>query len=255
MTPSIPVCRRHPLQIGLLAVFFAAFGAVLCTAPATAEKMRYQVSDEFTWYHGTPEATMGPADHRVCFLTRIQGHFHGETEAVHARVVDGQWVLSGRSGHGGVGAHARCLTVANAEMYTDAHHWHQGEEPVDLGSAADRACFLTHVQGRFEGGGEQVHVTIQDGRWVLEGASQQSGVGAGARCVLTDRYGDEMELRAGPGMQKMRRKTEGACFLTGIQGRLDGPEDAAGVKDTQGMWHLQSQDPDGLVIARARCID
>ncbi len=255
MTPSHPVFLPLPRRTGLLAALVAVFVAALFSAPVAAEKMSYHVSDEFTWYHGTPEATLGPADQRVCFLTRIQGHFNGETEAVHARVVDGQWILSGRSSHGGVGAHARCLTVANTEMYTEACHWQQGEEPVDLGSAADRACFLTHVQGRFEGGGENVHVTIRDGHWVLEGASQQSGVGASARCVMTDRYGDEMELRAGPGMQKMRRKNEGACFLTGIQGRLDGPEDAAGVKDTQGMWHLQSQDPDGLVIARARCID
>ena len=224
--------------------------------PAHAgDPMTYLISDDFTWQQGQTPMNMGSAAARVCFLTRVQGHLDGAEEAVHARIIDGDWVLDGRSRHGGVGANARCLNLGAANLYSEAHHWQQGEAAVDLGSAEDRACFLTHVQGRFEGSGEWVHVFIQEGRWKLDGGSQQTGVAAGARCLMTGRYGDEMASRAGTPMDTMRRKTQGVCFLTGIQGRFDGPEDAAMVMEDRGKWKLASHDPDHLVVTRARCID
>lgn len=30
--------------------------------------------------------------------------------------------------------------------------WNQGSDPIDLGPATDRVCFLTGMQGAFEGG-------------------------------------------------------------------------------------------------------
>jgi hypothetical protein len=247
--------HRSNLAHASLLVGVALLLAVASGSPVHGGDFSVQLTDEFSWYQGTEAATMGPARDRVCFLTRIQGHFDGAEEAVHARVIDGTWVLDGRARHGGVGVHARCLRLASDDLYSEAHRWEQGKEATDLGSAEDRACFLTGMQGRFEGGGEWVLVTVRDGRWILDGASQQAGVGATARCVLTDSYSEEKELKAGPGMMDMMRRVHGACFLTGLQGRMAGPEDSAAILDKQGKWQLHTQDEDRLITARARCLD
>ena len=62
--------------------------------------------------------------------------------------------------------------------------WDQGQRDTVLLNAREGFCFLTAVHGSFQGAGEGVSVWFSagDNTWRLNGASQQSGVGAAARC-------------------------------------------------------------------------
>tara|TARA_Y100001949_G_C15963840_1_gene320567 strand:+ start:513 stop:1007 length:495 start_codon:yes stop_codon:yes gene_type:complete len=53
-----------------------------------------------------------------------------------------------------------------------------------LGSEKDRFCFLTNVQGAFNGNPEFVSVRIEGGSWVLSTRSGGSPVWAKARCLI-----------------------------------------------------------------------
>ncbi|AIY66703.1 hypothetical protein [Pseudoalteromonas piratica] len=76
--------------------------------------------------------------------------------------------------------HFQHLPVPQYQTYT----WHQGQAPVLMGHVNMWYCSLSSVSGKFEGGGEQVSVTInQNGFWQLSGRSQQVSVEAQAICI------------------------------------------------------------------------
>ncbi|QLE58030.1 hypothetical protein [Nostoc sp. TCL26-01] len=70
--------------------------------------------------------------------------------------------------------------------YSDEYTWTNGKADVKMGHSNKCVAFITHVQGKFAGGGEQVFTYIgSDGFWYLGG--KQGGGGADvavkARCI------------------------------------------------------------------------
>ena len=138
-------------------------------------------SEEFTWTQGAPAVPLGSSTGQACFLTRVTGKFEGGGEQVRTFVQNGQWFLSGQSAQEGVAASARCIPVAS---FTPEVNWAQGQQPIILTADPPNPrdfCFLTRVQGKFEGGGESVAVSVvfsPSGSLVqaLGGSSRQSGV-------------------------------------------------------------------------------
>ena len=146
------------------------------------------VTGEFSWSQGQPPVDMGSSTETFCYLTRIQGDFEGGGESVRIAGRNGRWFLEGSSQQSGIGAGARCTPTrfgSRVLLFTPESSWRQGQPPTPM--VADNgftACMLTRVQGKFEGGGERVEITRSNGTWFLGGASRQSGVAAGARCLL-----------------------------------------------------------------------
>ena len=132
-----------------------------------------------------------------CYLTGLDGKMNGQGESAAVVPGYGAWDLYAQNGTGGLlnystEGRARCVWLGQqAEVaYVGGNPqslgefaWSQGQQPVTMATTATADCFLTGVQGKFAGSGESVTITIQNGAWVLGGTSQQSGVGARARCV------------------------------------------------------------------------
>ena len=70
--------------------------------------------------------------------------------------------------------------------FSNEYTWTAGQSQVKMGDSKKCVAFLTYVQGKFSGGGEQVYVYIgSDGYWYLTGAQGSGGAGiiAKARCI------------------------------------------------------------------------
>ena len=140
-------------------------------------------------------------------------------------------------------------------------HWVQGEPWVDLGPATEKFCFLTRVQGHFEGAGEQVQIQVINGRWSLGGFSSQQGVGAGARCVPL-RFGNrslgfsvEFPWNQGdPAKQMLADNGFNACLLTMVRGHFEGNGEHVEITRSNGSWFLGGGSSQQGVSARARCV-
>ena len=78
---------------------------------------------------------------------------------------------------------ARVAFPDMASLHEGPFSWRQGGPARQLLHSSEGICFLTRVTGKFEGGGEVVHVSISsEGYWTLGGRSAQSGVRGEARC-------------------------------------------------------------------------
>ncbi|NNB84031.1 hypothetical protein HI113_00440 [Corallococcus exiguus] len=137
-------------------------------------------SQQYEWTQSMAyPVSMGTAAGRVCFLTGVAGKFHGSGEWVRAYVENGYWYLNGNSSQSGVRARARCVATTS---YTDEFGWGQGGAAKLMDPVAGRACALTYMRGKFEGGGEYVRTFQSNGYWYLGGASGQVEVSGRARC-------------------------------------------------------------------------
>ncbi|WP_437723134.1 hypothetical protein [Sorangium sp. So ce861] len=205
--------------------------------------------EEFHWEQGNVSTAMGAAPNRACFLTRVTGKFQGGGEAVYSYVSGGSWYLGGRSLAQGISARARCVSMPASAEYS----WGQRQQPVYMGTAAGRTCFLTRVTGHFEGGGEWVHVYVSGGSWYLGGGSEQDGVGASARCVDLPSY-QEYSWSQGRFQENMGNASNRACFLTRMTGKFKGGGEFIQVFNNQGIWFLGGDSKQEGVGASARCI-
>lgn len=172
-----------------------ASGVISCTIEngavdeAVERQQQGYTIGEFTWSQGQNGVGMGEATSRYfCALTGMGGRFLGDGEEVRVTRVPMKnnpnrytWFLNGSSQQIQVRARAACVTTRDG--YTGETLWSQGEAAKDLGPTNDRVCFLTRVRGHFAGDGEQVRIRNSNGRWLLDGTSQQGGVLGGARCV------------------------------------------------------------------------
>ena len=74
--------------------------------------------------------------------------------------------------------------VFHAKVWNSGEYiWGQGQRPVRMAPTSHAVCFLTGVQGQFEGGGEWVRVYASGGYWYLGGGSAQRDVQARAICI------------------------------------------------------------------------
>lgn len=186
-----------------------------------------------------------------------------------------RWQLYGTSGQAGVQGSANCVGIGN-RTYTDEKTWAQGQLlPTELGPAngADgRVCFLTRVAGKLEGGGEVVRTRIAGNRWVLDGASQQAGVNAGARCLLITSYSSEVSWTQAVLNSKLTEVSVQpndvsgpACFLTRVHGAFEGGGEQIfvyrrdfGINEVPRVrkiqWFLSGNSRQSGVGGAARCI-
>jgi hypothetical protein len=143
------------------------------------------------------------------------------------------------------------------------YSWEQGQPAVNMGSGADRVCFLTGVHGSFRGGGEAVRVLNANGTWLLTGSSQQSGVGGTAACVsqapLTQpvfpgRYSLEYVWRQGNAPVNMGSTNGRVCFLTGMSGKFEGGGEMIRTRVSNGSWFLDGTSSQAGVAAWAYCL-
>lgn len=210
------------------------------------------------WSQGQAPVNLGPSSDRFCFLTYVTGKFEGGGESVRLQIVNGQWQLTGSSSQTGVAAGARCqLNVAATDQTAEAY-WVQGQRAINLGSANNRACFLTGVQGKFAGAGEAVQVQKAGEYYFLGGQSQQAGVGARARCVLnrttfTNDWNWSQGQAATVMVQAFTENNGWACGLTRMTGRFQGAGEVIRIDwDTveRRLWGASNQSG---VAASANC--
>lgn len=140
--------------------------------------------------------------------------------------------------------------------------WSQGQPHVPMGPTSDRVCFLTRVTGRFHGAGEVVNAYISNGSWYLGGSSQQSGIGATARCIYVPNatyYTAEYTWTQGtayPVSIMPATDTNGAwtCFLTRMTGKFQGSGEEVRVYQSGGYWYIFGKSAQSSVSASARCV-
>jgi hypothetical protein len=131
--------------------------------------------------------------------------------------------------------------------------WSQGQLGVNMGSATNKVCFLTRVQGKFRDVTESVGVGIVFGNWYLGGSSQQTGVSARARCIAASSYSGEV---TGTTTSAITLPLTGTvCGLTGVGGKFTFSNDQVRIISSGGGWSLYVQNhSDRSTFGRARCI-
>lgn len=139
--------------------------------------------------------------------------------------------------------------------------WVQGQPWVKIGSLSNDFCYLTEIQGRFEGSGEVVGIFETTDGWSLGGFSGQHGVGGRARCTPRNFAGRTLsvtpEFTWSQGQAKTRMATDDgftACVLTRVTGRFHGDGEAVEITRSNGAWFLGGKSQQSGVAARARCI-
>jgi hypothetical protein len=149
---------------------------------------------------------------------------------------------------------APIATGMPAIAYSSEFAWSQGQPYTFMGSTDGRICFLTRVQGDFEGSSESVAV-IEDsaGVWWLGGKSGQAGVGARARCITVNSYSGEYAWAHGQPAVSMGTNKQRACFLTRVSGDFEGAGESAVISSSNGGWWLDGNSAHGGVWAGARC--
>lgn len=68
------------------------------------------------------------------------------------------------------------------ELIDRIYSWKQGEDEKPMIRTDEGFCYLTRIQGKFEGYGEVVSVHVKGDYWYLGGKSKQLHVAAEARC-------------------------------------------------------------------------
>ena len=192
----------------------------------------------------------------ACFLQSMSGKFKGMGEAVRVSRVEFAdsshpkpgWYVEGNSQQSGVHARARCISVPWVNWSWE-FAWGPGlgsgpNGDVDLG--IQKACFLTRIEGDFEGEGEQLRLVQACDlgnacRWTFTGKFASPGkIRGGAICINppdmadVDHITEDVPVFQGTGNSSNttladRVPPDGsfvigppACFLTFVQGKFMG---------------------------------
>lgn len=242
------------------AACYSKYGSVWCWCNPmyegdgyTCNRKPVNVEGPYSWRQGSGPVNLGSGLGRMCWLSKMTGKFMGDGEHIEV-TQDGNnaITLSGGSAQVDVAGDAMCAATDAPYLFTRT--WSQGNPFVYLGPANDRVCFLTAVSGRFEGGGEAVFTTIDNGAWYLGGRSQKSGVSAQAACFGGLNYSDEtvwtqsskynFPYLAGPGT---------GCALTFISGKFKGGGESVYIDNYMGYLYLVGASQQIGVEAHARC--
>lgn len=68
------------------------------------------------------------------------------------------------------------------ELINKDFSWNQGVGERKMIRTDEGFCYLTHIQGKFEGHEEAVWINVRGDYWYLSGKSRQRDVAAKARC-------------------------------------------------------------------------
>ncbi|HEX3344462.1 MAG TPA: hypothetical protein VHS09_07800 [Polyangiaceae bacterium] len=75
------------------------------------------------------------------------------------------------------------IATESAALTTGSFEWDQNLGHVTvMWPVSEGMCFLTGMSGHYQGTGENIHIEIDNGYWVLTGASQQQSVAGWATC-------------------------------------------------------------------------
>jgi hypothetical protein len=221
--------------------------------------------------HMSAPRAMTPVANSVCFITHIEGQYHGVGEGVYIENIGGVWHINGRSDQQGVLAVARCVTGINLDTDTTREFkWvqndHANGERIELKDRSGNAistsswsCFLTRMEGSFLGYGEEIRVYVPSGddRWVIEGKSQQADVVGGARCIRKPRHpGDSWYNGDAHVTLPFNPSNNDVCFLTRVSGNFFSKA-VVGLYTNNDLWHIfgVAPYPETELMASARCLE
>ena len=152
-----------------------------------------------------------------------------------------------------------------AQVFT----WNQGNNPTSMIRERSGACFLTSIQGKFEGDKEKVEISRQNGQWFLGGSSDQFGVSAEATCVQWNElvgitpavYGPYILNQDPQNNQAFRyldsfNESDSICFLGSVSGKFRGGGENVEVTTNPSTreWKLNVDSQQFGVAASAYCI-
>jgi hypothetical protein len=106
------------------------------------------------------------ASDQSCFLTYLAGKWSSSQGAFITSTAQG-WTLSASAIPGAVRAGARCAHLSPA----GGNSWNATAGVTNLGTANNRACFLTGVRGPFASTFHIVEITKPNTDWLLNGIS------------------------------------------------------------------------------------
>jgi hypothetical protein len=215
----------------------------------TADVPPYSVN-RYSWNLGQPNKRLIPKNRGFCFLAAVSGHFAGYGEAAGVHLTsDGFWSLDGHSGQDALSAEAvsiESLTPAVFKSGPKEYHWRNGQPPVKMLHKNVGICFLSAIEGHFEGSAESVSVRLaDDGYWYLEGKSNQDQLGASAVGIEWAKPGaysieaQEHNWSVGDSPVRLLEKRQGFAFLSSVSGRFLGQgEDVRVYLGDDDVWHL-----------------
>jgi hypothetical protein len=135
--------------------------------------------------------------------------------------------------------------------------WNHGQHPTPMGRSEHRACFLTHVGGKFDSMTDEVHAFIDDAtkNWFLSGSGTTF---ASARCIAIDELSDEKRWASpAPSERLAPFVSNQSCHFTRIAGAFNGTDEnvdiAAGFDGDLKLGGLAAPTNPGIG-ASARCI-
>lgn len=200
------------------------------------------------WNQGdAPKLLSTDTQNTVCFLAEMTGKFRGFGESIktvrvttpNASHPSAGWYLEGGSGQVGIQTRARCIATPFANWSWEVSWPSPTGGNVQIG--VKRACFLTRIEGDFQGGAEFLQLVrtpvsgTSNFTWSFNGGYHSTGVRGGAICLDASTNMAPMEV-GGNTIQTLAfnvppdsnvlptQNVNGgpACFLTHVQGKFSG---------------------------------
>jgi hypothetical protein len=205
-----------------------------------------------SWSSPNPPTVLASTSDRACFFTRVRGKFDSGGDSVRILANAGKWDLGGT---GSTKASAACATLPGDSGYSTAYDWTEKQrQPVNLGSAEGRVCFLTRVGGSFNSPRAWVSVYTSGGSWFLSGDLQGQDGFARARCVTVSSYSGEYSWDQSKRLPTHMGSSGGrVCALTAMAGQFKGDTEFVDISKVGGQWYLSGGSARSGVTAKARC--
>ncbi|MCP3142116.1 hypothetical protein [Pyxidicoccus xibeiensis] len=195
---------------------------------------------------------MGTTSDRFCFLDRVRGAFNGPGDHVRVFAADASWYVHGNAG--ATQASGRCARRSGGTL-SGEYEWTPGQSlPTNMGTASGRVCFLTRVDGDFNGAAHWVRAYVSGGSWFLFGSSSKAYGRARARCITVPSYSGEYFWNQGQTYaEHMGKSTNRVCALTYLAGEFSGWNEYVDIFESAGSWYLTGSSSTHGISVRARC--
>jgi hypothetical protein len=228
----------------------------------------------------------------VCYLTAIQGTFHGDGHRVLASQAGSKWTFNSNSAGGGASGTITCAGVkwfqtesgsahwASPITYSSAYYFDVCANAQDFGWKGDSVMMLTGIAGQLSGPAQGISTTQPPNtnkKTYLYTQDCTGGSGVAAYAVnlfvgephvgATPWYYNDLYGRtqisgvtwasAAPGETErvwLAPIDEAACYLSGLAGDLSGPDDQVAIERVSGWYRLRVTSGSGTGLwANARC--
>ena len=164
-----------------------------------------------------------------------------------------------------------CSVFSQSALARQEFTWNQDAgdtDPTPMYGQDQGVCFLTAVQGKFEGDGESLNVYLQNRQWFLGGQSGTFGVGGKATCLAWNEIVGSYPSIYGPYTWHQRQGSSrtflgnfdegnGVCFLSGVSGKFAGSGEHVEItfeSYSRRNWMLGGDSGKRDVSATAYCI-